>query len=231
MADATEKPKGRIRQMIDVYRNVRVHDRKLPWTLLATFTLPIIAAVLLAIFLPDGGWFAWIIWPITGILVGLLLTMIVLGRRAERVAYEQIAGRPGAVGAVIQGALRRSWRGTETPIAMNRNQDAVYRVVGRGGVVIISEGSWPRTRRMAQDEERKIRRAMKNVTVVHLYVGPDGEDAVPVAKLSRTLNRLRPALRRAEVVAVYNRLMSLQAAPVGIPKGMDPNKVRAPRPR
>lgn len=223
------KPKGRIRQMIEVYRTTKVHDPALTWILLLLFLAPIAVSVLVAWLIP-GGWLSWVLWPITGILVGVLLVMIVLGRRAERVAYRQIEGRPGAVGAVIQGALRRSWRGSEMPVSMNRNQDAVYRVVGRGGVVIVSEGSSQRTRRMAQDEERKVRRALRNVEIVHLYVGPD-EGGIPIEKLSRTLTKLKPKLSRREVGAVYSRLTSLQADPVGIPKGMDPNRVRPQRPR
>ena len=134
------------------------------------------------------------------------------------------------MGAVVQGALRRSWRGSEVPVSINRNQDAVYRVVGRGGVVLISEGSRARTQRMAADEERKVKRALRNVAVVHLCVGPDG-DGTPLHKLSRSLVKLKPKMSRAEVTAVYNRLSSLQATPIGIPKGMDPNRVRSQRPR
>lgn len=224
-----EKRKGRIRQMIEVYRATKPHDPQLPWILLALFVAPVAISLVLAWLIP-GSWLNWVLWPVTGLLLGLLLVMITLGRRAERVAYRQIAGQPGAVGAVVQGALRRSWRGSEVPVALNRNQDAVYRVVGRGGVVIISEGSRQRTQRMAKDEERKIRRALRNVEIVHLYVGPD-EGAVPIENLSKTLTKLKPKLSRSEVTAVYSRLTSLQAAPVGIPKGMDPNKVRAQRPR
>lgn len=223
------KRKGRIRQMIEVYKATKTSDPSLPWILLAAFALPIIVSLACAWLIP-GGWLNWVLWPITGILVGILLTMIILGRRAERVAYRQIEGRPGAVGAVVQGALRRSWRGSETPVALNRNQDAIYRVVGRGGVVIISEGSRQRTTRMAQDEERKIRRALRNVAIVHLYVGPD-EGSIPIEKLSKALLKLKPKLNRREVDAVYNRISSLQSAPVGIPKGMDPNRMRAQRPR
>lgn len=223
------KRKGRIRQMIEVYQATKTHDPTLPWLLLALFLAPIAVSVLVAWLIP-GGWLNWVLWPLTGILLGVLLVMIVLGRRAERVAYRQIAGQPGAVGAVVQGALRRSWRGSEVPVALNRSQDAVYRVVGRGGVVIISEGSLQRTKRMAQDEERKVRRALRNVDIVHLYVGPD-EGGVPIENLSKTLTKLKPKLKRAEIEIVYNRLVSLQAAPVGIPKGMDPNRVRPSRPR
>src|SRR5690606_14423906 len=140
--------------------------------MLVSFIAPILVSVLLAWLIP-GNWFSWVLWPITGLLVGLLIAMIVLGRRAEHVAFSQIEGRPGAVGAIIQSALRRSWRGSEVPIAMTRQQDAVYRVIGRGGVVLISEGSLQRTRRISQDEERKLRRAIANVPITHLYVGPD----------------------------------------------------------
>ncbi|GAA1619902.1 MULTISPECIES: DUF4191 domain-containing protein [Leucobacter] len=223
------KRNGRIKQMIEVYRTTKVHDRNLPWVLLLVFIAPVVVSVLLAWLIP-GSWFGWVLWPLTGLLVGLLLAMIVLGRRAEKMAYQQIEGRPGAVGAVVQGALRRSWRGSEVPIAINKNQDAVYRVVGRGGVVLISEGSRSRTQRMAAEEERKLKRALRNVEVVHLYVGPDG-DGVPLPQLSKTLVKLKPKLNRNEVAAVYNRLSSLQATPVGIPKGMDPNRVRPQRPR
>ncbi|MBK0421262.1 DUF4191 domain-containing protein [Leucobacter sp. CSA2] len=229
MAAEQAKKTGRIRQMIEIYQTTKVHDRNLTPLLVLCFIGPIAVALLVAWLLP-GNWFSWVLWPITGILVGILLVMIVLGRRAEAVAYRQIEGRPGAVGAIVQSALRRSWRGSEIPVAINKSQDAVYRVVGRGGVVLISEGSRQRTLRMAQDEERKVKRALRNVEVVHLYVGPD-EGGIPLPKLSKELVRLKPKLNRNEIAAVYNRLSSLQAAPVGIPKGMDPNKMRSQRPR
>lgn len=225
---ATKEP-GRIKQMVQIYHSTKKHDHNLPLALLLSFIAPIVVAVGVALLLRSG-WIAWIMWSVTGVLVGILLVMIVLGRRAESTAYRQIEGQPGAVGAVVQGALRRSWRGSETPVAMSRNRDAVYRVVGRGGVVLIGEGPQQRTKRMMSDEERKVRRVLPNVQITRLYVGPD-EGSVPLQKLSRTLIKLKPTLRRQEVVAVHNRLVSLQAAPIGIPKGIDPNKVRAGRPR
>lgn len=224
----TKEP-GRIKQMVQIYRATKVDDRSLPYVLLLCFVGPILLAVLLA-FLFGSGIFSWILWPLTGILVGLLITMIVLGRRAESTAYRRISGQPGAVGAVINGALRRSWRGSETPVALTRSQDAVYRVVGKGGVVLIAEGSVQRTKRLIGDEERKVKRVLPNVQVTQLFVGPD-PDTVPLHKLSRTLTKLKPTLRKQEVVAVHNRLTSLQASPIGIPKGIDPMKVRSQRPR
>lgn len=224
-----EKEPGRIRQMVRIYQHTKKEDRKLPFILLATFTLPILAAVGLA-WLLKSGIFGWITWPLLGVLIGLLITMIVLGRRAEHMAYSQIEGMPGAVGAVINGALRRSWRGSEVPIAVTRQQDALYRVVGRGGVVLLSEGSVQRTRTMVGKEMTQLKRMLPNVKITHLHVGQEEGDVV-LPRLSKTLIKMKPVLSRPEVIAVYNRLSSLQSAPVGIPKGIDPNRVRPGRPR
>lgn len=223
------KEPGRIRQMVQVYQQTKRHDRNLTLALAACFLGPI-ALSLLAAWLFSNNVFGWIVWPITGILVGLLLAMIVLGRRAESVAYRQLEGQPGAVGAVINGALRRSWRGSETPVAMNRQRDAVYRVVGRGGAVLLVEGSPQRAKQLVTREEIQLRRSLSGVPITILYVGT-GEGQVPLNRLSRTLVKLKPALNRREVQTVYNRISSMKADPIGVPKGMDPFKVRPGRPR
>lgn len=226
MAEKKPKKNGRIKQIFDVYRVTRQHDRGLPAAILLSFLVPVLAGLLTALLLPDPAWFKWVMWPLTGILVGLLIAMIVLGKRAEKSAYQQIEGKAGAVGAVIQSGLKRSWRGNETPVALNRHKDAVYRVIGKAGIVLICEGSKQRSTRMAQDESRKLKRAFKNVAITQLYVG--SEDGIALHNLNRELSKLKTTLNRREVEAVYQRLLSLHAAPVGIPKGIDPNRVRTP---
>lgn len=223
------KPPGRIKQMVQIYQSTKKHDSNLTLILVLCFLGPLALSIIAAaLFNPN--WFGWIVWPITGILVGLLVVMIVLGRRAESTAYSQLDGQPGAVGAVINGALRRSWRGSEVPVAMTKQQDAIYRVVGRGGIVLIAEGSSTRTKQLLTRETGKLKNAFRGVKLTTLYVGPDG-DGVPLNKLARTLQKLEPVLRKAEVGEVYNRLTSMKADPIGIPKGIDPYKVRAQRPR
>lgn len=224
------KEPGRIKQMFQVYQTTKVQDRNLTPALLLSFLGPIAVAMLVAWLMP-GTVIWWILWGITGILVGVLLALVVLGRRAEKVAYRQIAGRAGAVGAVIQNALRRTWRGSEMPVAVNpRTQDAIYRVVGKGGVVLISEGPGSRIKKMRLDEERKVKRVLPNVSIHHVNVGPD-DGSVPLENLSRTLLKMKSTLGKQEVLQVHNRLVSLQQGPVGIPKGIDPMKVRSQRPR
>ena len=59
-----------------------------------------------------------------------------------------------------------------------------------------------------------------------------GPDAVTLHKLPRAMNKYKKSLNRNEVLAVANRLDSLTQSPASaIPKGIDPTRVRAGRPR
>jgi hypothetical protein len=177
--------------------------------------------------------FGLVLYIIVGVLVGVLLGIIVLGRRAERAANGGIAGQPGAVGAVLKNGLRRSWIGSEMPINISpRTQDAVYRAVGRGGVVLIGEGPRSRTQPMLEKERANVTRILPNVPVNFLYVGPD-PDSTPLHRIVPSLGRFKAKLTKAEVQAVSTRLASLSrgVGGIGIPKGIDPRRVRAPRPR
>jgi len=133
---------------------------------------------------------------------------------------------------VLKSSLRRAWQASEMPITVSpKTQDAVYRAVGKPGVVIIGEGPASRTRRMMEDERRNVSRIVPNVPVHFLHVGPDA-DSVKLENLARTLNKLKKSLTKAEVFAVNNRLTSLSKSnPLPIPKGIDPLKARAPKPR
>ncbi|PRY70308.1 uncharacterized protein DUF4191 [Glaciihabitans tibetensis] len=227
------KEPGRISQMWNVFQMTRRYDSLAIWYLLLGLLLPIIIAVGLAIVLSSDSIFGMVLYIVLGVLAGVLAFIIILGRRAERAAYSQIAGQPGAVGAVLKSSLRRGWQASEMPIAVSpRTQDAVYRAVGRGGVALIGEGPQSRTKRMLEDERRNVSRILPNVPVNFLYVGPD-PDSVPLHKLAGSLRKLKPVLRKPEIVAVSSRLNSLSKGKSGlpIPKGVDPFKARAPRPR
>ena len=227
------KEPGRIKQMWDVFQMTRRYDSLAVWYLLIAFLLPVIVAVGLAIVFSSHSVIGIVLYSIAGVLAGVLAFLIVLGRRAERAAYSQIAGQPGAVGAVLKSSLRRGWQASEMPINVSpRTQDAVYRAVGRGGVVLIGEGPKTRTQRMLEDERRNIVRILPNVPVNFLYVGPD-PDSVPLHKLAGSLRKFKSVLRKPEIIAVSNRLSSLSKGKGGlpIPKGIDPMRARAPRPR
>ncbi|WBU38481.1 DUF4191 domain-containing protein [Homoserinibacter sp. YIM 151385] len=231
-APAAKEP-GRIKQMWQVFKMTQRYDSLTIWYLLAAFLVPLGVGLALAFLLSAGNVIGIILYVLVGLLGGVLVLLIVLGRRAERAAFSQIEGQPGAVGSVIKTSLRRSWVGSEMPVNVSpRTQDAVYRAVGKGGVVLIGEGPRSRTEPMLKKEKANVARIVPNVTVHVIHVGPDA-DSVPLYKIVPTLSRFKRSLNRAEIHAVSSRLSSLSRTPgnIGIPKGIDPTKVRAPRPR
>lgn len=220
-----------MRQLWQVFRMTVRNDRTALWLMIAALVLPIVASIVLALVLSGDNIIGIVLSIITGVLGGILAFLIVLGRRAERVAYRQIAGQPGAVGAVLKSSLRRAWQSSEMPVAVTKSQDAVYRAVGKPGVVLIGEGPMSRTRRMLEDERRNVARIVPNVPIHLLHVGPDA-DSIPLERLPKTLNRMKKSISKPEVYAVNNRLVSLsKSSSLPIPKGIDPTKVRAPKPR
>ncbi len=231
-ASTPAKEPGRMKQMWQVFQMTRRMDPLAVWYMLLGLLLPILAGILVSVFLTPGDVLATILWNVTGVLGGVLILLVILGRRAERVAYRQISGQPGAVGAVLKSSLRRAWQASEMPVTVSpKTQDAVYRAVGKPGVVIIGEGPQSRTRRMMEDERRNVNRIVPNVPVIFVHVGPDAE-STPLENLAKTLNKFKKAITKAEVYAVANRLTSLsKSSTLPIPKGIDPLKARAPKPR
>ena len=229
--DKTPRPPkkpGRLKQMWQVFQMTRRYDKKIVLFMVLGFVVPVGVTLGLALVLSPGSILNIVLWTISGVLAGILAMLIILGRRAEKAAYSQIEGQPGAVGAVLRGSLKRGWVGSEMPVAVNgKTQDAVYRAVGRGGVVLISEGPRTRTARMLEEERRIVTRLGGNIAVTVISVGPDS-DAVPLHKLARRLTRIKPSLTKAEVLAVNNRLNSM-AKKLPIPKGVDPMKARPQR--
>ena len=227
----SKKEPGRLRQMYRVFTMTRRYDSRAVWYMAIAFIVPIAISVALAILFAGGNPVISVLAVISGVLAGVLAFLIVLGRRAERAAYSQIAGQPGAVGAVLKSSLRRGWTASELPVTVSpKTQDAVYRAVGRGGIVLIGEGPKSRTARMLEDERRKLARVLPNVPVNFMYVGPDA-DSVPLHKIPVVMNRFKRALNKAEIYAVSNRISSLGKNGLPIPKGIDPMRARAGRPR
>lgn len=226
-----KKSNGRFKQMWQVFKMTRRYDPTAQWLMALGFVLPVLAALVFVLVAPPDNGFAIGMWILAGVMAGLLIALIILGRRAERAAYSQIEGQPGAVGAILRSPLRKGWRGSEMPVSVNpKTQDAIYRAVGRGGVVLISEGPRGRMNRMIEDERRKVQRVLPNVPVTSMNVGPD-DDSVPLHKVVGRLTKIKPLLTKAEVLAVNNRLTSLSDKGLPIPKGVDPLKVKAQRPR
>jgi len=192
--DTSAKEPGRIKQLWQIFHLTRKSDKLLVPLLILTLVAPVVVGIVAAILISGGSILTLILYITTGILLAILLTLVVLGQRAERTAYQQISGQPGAVGAVLRSALRRAWQASEFPVAVNpKTQEAVYRAVGKPGVVLIGEGSKTKTQKMLEDERRAVLRAVPEIPVHFVYVGPDA-GTTPLHKLNNSCGVSPPEL-------------------------------------
>jgi Domain of unknown function (DUF4191) len=167
---------------------------------------------------------------ILGFVLGLLGAVIIFGRRAERAAFGQMEGQPGAAAAVLNN-IKRGW--TVTPVvAATRQQDAIHRAVGRPGIVLVAEGNVNRLRPMLAEEKRRMNRMIGNVPVIDIIVG-DGEGQVPLKKLHMHLTKMPRTLPAAQVTQINDRLRAMgdMMSNAPIPKGPLPKGARMPKGR
>jgi hypothetical protein len=227
-----EKRPGFFRQIRSLFTFTREVYPWLGWLLLGILVLGLAVGILLGVLIqPDP--LGLILWGLAGLMLGLLAAMMTLTRLSTKAMYRKLDGMPGATGHVLSTMLGRNWRSSEMPVGVNpKTQEAVYRAVGRGGVVIVGEGSRGRLTRLMRDERMKVSRVANGVPVHELYVG-HGEDEVSIAELVRTIKSYPKVIDRATMGAVVQRIESVSQslASLPIPKGIDPTKARAPRPR
>ncbi|MGH3431410.1 MAG: DUF4191 domain-containing protein, partial [Thermocrispum sp.] len=166
--DKAEKPEktGRLKQIAQAYRITKQSDKRIGLILLGVFVLAF--AVVFAIGLLIVHWLVGLILALPS---GLLATVVVFGRRAEKAAYAQFDGQPGAAAAAL-GTLKRGWD-TKPGVAFTKNQDIVHRVVGRPGIVLIGEGHPNRVRNLLTAEKRKHARVAGEVPIYDVVAGDD----------------------------------------------------------
>ncbi|MDP9889782.1 DUF4191 domain-containing protein [Pseudarthrobacter enclensis] len=222
--EAKAKKPSRLKQIGEVFTMTRRHDPMVPWLMLLVF-LGVVAVSFLVGFLLDN----WITGLIIGIPLGLLAATFILSRRAERAAFAQIEDQPGASGAAL-GTLRRGWITEEQPVAVNpRTQDAVFRAVGRPGVVLVSEGPTHRVKPLLDAERKRLARILPNVPVHTIQTGR-GEGQVPLSQVAKQMGKMKNELTKLEVSTVSKRIASMGTR-LPIPKGIDPYKARPNRGR
>ena len=214
-------PKGRIAQIRATYRLTRKADPVLPWVLLAIFLGVVAVFVLLGVVFK-----AMAFWVIIGIPFAVLAVTYVFGRRAEKAAYAQVEGQPGAAASVL-GALRSGWFVTPA-VGFNKNQDFVHRVLGRPGVILVSEGPASRVGPLLASERKRHARFVGETPIYEIQAGDD-EGQVPLRKLQREVMKLPRNLKPAEVNVLRKRLDALTASPLPIPKGPLPKGTKMPR--
>jgi Domain of unknown function (DUF4191) len=214
--------KGRLAQIRQTYQMAKRTDPRIGWITAATVLAGLAVMVVIGLLVRP----VWL-WPLIGLPMALLSGALVFGRRAERAAYLQIEGQPGAAMAAL-GTLRGGWDVTPV-VAANKHQDVVHRVVGRPGVVLVGEGtSASRVMNLLTQEKRRHARVVGETPVIDVIVGNE-PDQVPLRRVAKHVMKLPRRLRPAEVTELRSRLRALGTQPLPMPKGPLPRNVKVPR--
>lgn len=232
-APDVEKRPGFFSQIRSLFRFTREVYTWLPWLQLAFLLLGVGIGMVVGYLIEPVRWWNILLWAVTGLLVGLLASLFLMTRLSTKVMYQKLDGTPGASGHVLSTALGRKWQASDMPVGINpKTQEAVYRAIGRGGIVVVGEGARGRLTRLVNEERSKAQRVAHGVPVTVLYVG-HGDDEIEIADLAKTIKKLPKALDKATMGAVIKRVESVSQslASLPIPKGIDPTKMRAGRPR
>jgi hypothetical protein len=200
-----------LRMIKQAYSLTRKNDPKLPWVLLIWF-VAVAGVIELVGILFDS---PFLFLPLA-IISGLLAAMIVFGRRAQGSAYKQVEGQPGAAAWVLEG-MRGDWRVTSA-VAGTQQLDAVHRVLGRPGIILVAEGSPTRVRGLLAQEKKKIARVVGDTPIYDVVVGDD-EGQIPLRKLSAHVMKLPRNLSAAEVNALGRRMSALGGSRMPVPGG------------
>jgi hypothetical protein len=206
--------KERRKQIFEAFKMQRREDKTLVPLMVGVFLLAVL--VVFGIGLIFG--LHWVFLPV-GIAIGVLAAISVFGRRVQRNVYGKAEGQPGAAGWALDN-LRGQWRVTQG-VAGTTHLDAVHRVIGRPGVILVAEGAPHRVKGLLAQEKKRTARVVGSTPIYDVVVGND-EGQVPLSKLQRHLMKLPRNISRTEMDALETRLTSLGSRAAALPKGPMP---------
>jgi hypothetical protein len=206
-----KKVGGQVRMIKQAYTLTRKNDPRLPWIMLIAFV--VVAGLIELVGILFGSPFLFL--PLA-IIAGGLAALILFGRRAQGSAYRQVEGQPGAAAWVLEG-MRGDWRVT-SGVAGTAQMDAVHRVLGRPGVILVAEGVPGRVRGLLAQEKKKVARIVGDTPIYDIVVGDD-EGQVPLRKLSTHVMKLPRNLTAAEVNGLGRRLSAMGGGRMPVPGG------------
>ena len=205
--------RGQIWQAFQLQR--KEDKRLLPYMILCLVgTAVVVTGIALLLGAP---WWGGLVF---GLILGALVAMIFFARRVQANVYKQADGTPGAAAWSLQNnQLRGKWRITPA-VAGTSHLDAVHRVVGRPGIILIGEGATHRVKPLLAQEKKKIARVVGETPIYDIIVGNE-EGQTPLKKLNTSLMKLPRNITAAQVSDLDGRLTALSArvGQAGMPKG------------
>ncbi|MGQ0716283.1 MAG: DUF4191 domain-containing protein [Pseudonocardiales bacterium] len=206
--------KQRRAQIFEAFKVQRREDKALLPLMIGAFL--VITAVGFGVgFLIDQLWFSL---PM-GITFGVLAAIMIFGRRVQRNVFAKAEGQPGAAAWMLEN-LRGRWKVTPA-VAGTTQLDAVHRVIGRPGVVLVAEGAAHRLKPLLAQEKKRVSRLVGETPIYDVTVG-NGEGEVPLAKLPRHLSKLPRNINAAQIDVLEGKLAILATRAAAMPKGPMP---------
>lgn len=206
--------KSRRGQIIEAFKMQRQEDKALvPWL---AGTLLGVTAVVFAI-----GWLLGLQWWLlpVGVMLGVLAAMILFGRRVQRTVYRKAEGQPGSAAWALDN-LKGRWRVTQT-VAATTQLDAVHRVLGGPGVILVAEGAPHRVKGLLAQEKKRVSRLVGETPIYDITIGNE-EGQVPLRKLQSYLMKLPRNLKPAQIDSLEAKLAALGNRGAAMPKGPAP---------
>lgn len=193
--------KARRKQIWQAFQMQRKEDKWL---------VPILAAAVVGTTLVmfGIGWLLgsqWLFLPM-GLILGVLVAFILFGRRVTKSVYKKAEGQTGAAAWALDN-LRGSWRVTNA-VAGTAHLDAVHRVVGRPGVILVGEGQAHRLKPLMAQEKKRLARLVGDTPIYEVVVG-NGEGEVPLAKVQKHLMGLPSNITVKQLDALDSRLAAI----------------------
>jgi Domain of unknown function (DUF4191) len=206
-----ESSKLRRKQLWQAFQQQRREDKMLLPLMIGAIVVA--AAVVFGIGLIFG--VEWFALPL-GIAIGVLAAVSIFGRRVQNSVYAKADGQAGAAGWALDN-MRGSWRVTQG-IAGTTHLDAVHRVIGRPGVILVGEGAPHRVKTLLAQEKKRTARVV-GATPIYEYIVGNDEGQTPLKSLQRNLTKLPRNISPAQMDDIEKRLAALGARSAALPKG------------
>jgi hypothetical protein len=211
-----QKRRDTFRNLKQAFVLTKQNDPRFVPYLVMSFAVAAALAYLLVFWITDSPYL-----PIAfAVIVGLFAALFVFSRRAQHSMFRQAEGQPGAAGWMLQQQLRGDWRLTQA-VAGTTQLDAVHRLVGRPGVVLVGEGAPHRIKGLIAQEKKRTARVVGETPIYDVIIGT-GEGDLRLAKLNRYLLKLPANLSKEQVGTLEKRLAALGGGRSPLPQGPMP---------
>lgn len=206
------------KQIWQAFNMQRKEDKALIPLMLGVVIVVALVFALLGQFVFGG---LWMMLPL-GIALGLLGAFILFGRRVSKNVYKKAEGQPGAAGWALSN-MRGQWR-IQQAVSGTSHLDAVHRVIGKPGIILVGEGTPSRVRPLMAQEKKKAARVVGTTPIYEIVVGND-DGEIPLSKLERHVKKLPGNIDRKRMESLDGRLAALKnkgASGPAMPKGPMP---------